>query len=409
MDPTGNCSEIESPQAPASARHEPEDLYDHDDALEGLGRASSLNEKLSLIHGDLNRQFDFIARVAVSLYDEKAGLLKTFIASNLKGDNPLVHSEALLDHAPGLAEFLRRGRPRVVHDLSLFDEGSHLHTRRIRQEGYRASYTVPIHSRGINFGFIFFDSEKPGCFAPDVLARLDVHAHLIAEIVVSEIIHVRTMMAALKSASRMVHFHDPETGNHLERMARFARLIAQDLSRKEAYSLDDEMIERIYLFAPLHDVGKIAIPDLILLKPGRLNPEEFEVMKTHTLRGREIIDSIMASFGFENLEGVNLLRHIAEDHHETLDGLGYPHGLRGEEIPMEARIVAAADVFDALTSARPYKAAWSNDEAFTALKRMAESKLDRDCVAVLIDRRESVEEIQRTFRDEEGLSTPASA
>ena len=151
----------------------------------------------------------------------------------------------------------------------------------------------------------------------------------------------------------------------------------------------------------MHDVGKIGIPDNILRKPSKLDPAEFDVMKTHPEKGREIIDSVLEDFSLGTFGHANILRNIAEYHHEAIDGSGYPKGLKGDEIPIEARISAVADVFDALTSRRAYKAPWSNEEAFGMLRSLADSKLDRDCVEALINHADKVAEIQQRFRDNE--------
>src|ERR1039458_6824283 len=131
-------------------------------------------------------------------------------------------------------------------------------------------------------------------------------------------------------------------------------LIARHLGASGTHRIDDRTIESIFEFAPLHDLGKIGIPDNVLLKTGALTPSEWAIMKSHTTRGLAMVEDIASNFGLEHLEGLDLLRHIAEFHHETLDGKGYPMGLKGGEIPLEARIVAVADIFDALTSARSY-------------------------------------------------------
>jgi HD-GYP domain-containing protein (c-di-GMP phosphodiesterase class II) len=123
-------------------------------------------------------------------------------------------------------------------------------------------------------------------------------------------------------------------------------------------------------------------------------------MKTHTRKGTEIIDEMLENFGLNEMPHVDTLRNIALLHHEALNGSGYPNGLVEEEIPIEAKIVAVADVFDALTSQRPYKEAWSNDKAFAWLQEMAGSKFDHDCVAALIAAREEVEAVQRRFKED---------
>ncbi|MBZ0092531.1 MAG: HD domain-containing protein, partial [Sulfuricellaceae bacterium] len=139
--------------------------------------------------------------------------------------------------------------------------------------------------------------------------------------------------------------------------------------------------------------------DSILLKPAKLTEDEFETMKTHTRKGGEIIDMMLNNFALDSFPHTDILRNIALHHHEAVNGSGYG-GLTDAEIPIEAKIVAVADVFDALTSVRPYKEAWSNDKAFEFLHAMAGSKFDSDCVAALANCRAEVEMIQEKFRED---------
>ena len=122
-------------------------------------------------------------------------------------------------------------------------------------------------------------------------------------------------------------------------------------------------------------------------------------MPSDLRKGREMIDNLLANFGLENIEYINVLRNIAEFHHEAINGKGYPTGIKGDEIPLEARIVAVADIFDALTSARPYKQAWSNKEAIDTLVMLAGESLDQDCVNALIDNIDKIETIQNQFNE----------
>jgi HD-GYP domain-containing protein (c-di-GMP phosphodiesterase class II) len=178
-------------------------------------------------------------------------------------------------------------------------------------------------------------------------------------------------------------------------MSRYSRIIASAIAEK--YKLDDEYIEHIFMFSPLHDIGKIAIPDEVLLNPNRLGRSEMEIMKTHARKGREMIDDLIMNFGLQTIEHVDILRNIAEYHHESVNGTGYPDGKVYEDIPLEARIVAVADVFDALTSRRPYKEAWSNEMAINNLLTLAGEKLDKDCVDALLDNMDEVIKIQQQF------------
>jgi HD-GYP domain-containing protein (c-di-GMP phosphodiesterase class II) len=369
-------------------------MDEHLDALDSLNCDVSLREKLVGIHRALRAHLPFVARIAVTLYDPKTALLKSYVHSS-RDDDPLSHYQAPLADAPSLARILEERRPRVINHLLTFEQAPHEHTRRIGRHGYAASYTLPMYYNGVFFGFVFFNSHETEVFTESALERLDVFGHLISLMVINEIASMHTLLAAVTTAAHMTHSRDPETGSHLDRMSRYARLIARSLAPR--HGLDDEYIEHVFMFAPLHDIGKIGIPDSVLLKPGRLTTEEIEIMRSHARKGREIIDDLLANFGLEAVEHVNVLRNIAEYHHEYINGRGYPSGLAGKQIPLEARIVAVADVFDALTSRRPYKEAWSNDRAFSTLERMAGEILDPDCVRALRENREEVERIQRQF------------
>lgn len=371
-------------------------MMDHRDALEKLNQHLPLQEKLIATHRSISEFFPFIVRIAIAIYDPEASVLKTYIHSS-GDDNPLDHYQTPIEDAPSLKHILESGLPRVINNMVTFENGEHEHTRRIGRQGYAASYTLPMFNNGKFFGFIFFNSDQTDVFLENVLGQIDVYAHLLSLMVINELASVHTLSAAIKVTGNITHTRDPETGSHLDRMSRYSRLIANTVAEK--YNLNDEYIDHIFMFSPLHDLGKIGIPDNILLKPGELDDDEKLVMGTHSLIGREMIDELLENFGLENLEHIDMLRNIAEFHHESVNGKGYPLGMKGEEIPLEARIVAVADVFDALTSTRPYKEAWSNDRAILELKKMSGEKLDRDCVDALLQNLDEVEQIQKQFDD----------
>ena len=370
--------------------------YRHDDALSFLDGGGPLKDKLVRAHAALQAQLPFIARIALALYDAQSGTLKTYLHSSGE-DAPLEHYEAPLAHAPSLREILRRGRPRVINHMLTFEEGRQEHTRRIGRQGYAASYTMPVFRQGTFLGFLFFNSYKKEAFTENALQLLDVYGHLISLVVVNELASLNTLSAAVKVTSQITHARDPETGSHLDRMSRYSRLIARALAVR--HNLDDDYIEHVFMFSPLHDIGKIAIPDSVLLKPGPLDDDERQLMRGHAEIGREMIEKLLTNFGLQEFGHADMLRNIAAFHHEAVNGSGYPQGRRGDDIPLEARIVAVADVFDALTSRRPYKSAWNNDDAFAALERLAGQTLDRECVQALVDHRSEVEAIQRQFHE----------
>ncbi len=368
----------------------------HQDELFELNRKSTLDNRLRVIHRSVKNRFPGVSRIAVALYDEKTEVLTTYLASS-GADQPLVRYESPLEDAPALRELKRDEKSRVVHDLSIYSDSTHEHTKRILEQGYQSSYTVPLVFNDVFHGFLFFDSYQREYFTEELIAQLDVFSHLVSSIVADEIRTIRILAAVLTTANQMVHQRDPETGAHLNRMAHFSRLIAQDLAATGKYRFTDEYIELIFLFSALHDIGKIGVPDDVLLKPAKLSSAEFDKMKTHTTQGARLIDKMIENFGLESVDHVQMLWNIAQFHHEKVNGTGYPYGLQGDEIPAEAKIVAVADVFDALTTRRPYKEAKSNEEAFEILRSMSSTELDKDCVDALIRNEDKIKQIQMQF------------
>jgi HD-GYP domain-containing protein (c-di-GMP phosphodiesterase class II) len=369
----------------------------HQDALKALNADGPLRARIQEIHWAVRSFMPFVARIAVAIYDPETTLLKTFVHSS-EGEDPLPHYQAPLDEVPSLRKIIEEGRPRVIQNMLTFEDAESEHSKRLGRSGYAASYTLPMFSNSTFFGFVFFNSRQPEVFTETALAQLDIFGHLVSLLVIQELAAFRTLSAALESARHLVHARDSETGTHLDRMSRYARVIARAISGR--HGLDDEYIERLQAYAPLHDIGKIGIPDSILLKPDGLDEQETAVMRTHSNRGQAIIDDLVTTFGLGALADTDVVRNIALFHHERIDGKGYPYGLAGDAIPLEARIVAVADVFDALTSRRPYKEAFTNDVAFSMIGNLAGSHLDPECVQALIDNRDEVESIQAKFRED---------
>lgn len=186
--------------------------------------------------------------------------------------------------------------------------------------------------------------------------------------------------------SKAAEFRDPETGAHINRMAHYSKLIAKQLGLSEEFQ--NEILEA----APMHDVGKLATPDYILLKPGRLDPDEMTIMRQHAEIGAQILSGSKSSL-------IQLAEEIAGTHHEKFDGSGYPRGLGGESIPLSGRIVAVADVFDALTSKRPYKSAWSMDDARKFIHDQIGTHFCPRCAVAFLDSWDDVLAIRSHFSD----------
>jgi len=183
--------------------------------------------------------------------------------------------------------------------------------------------------------------------------------------------------------ARAGDLRDHDTGEHITRTTNYVRIVAEDLvvNPKEGYELDRQQVLDIVEAAKLHDIGKVAMPDEVLLKPGKLTPEEFKIIQTHPIHGANLLNEAVKKLGDDDLlkEGQN----IAYAHHEKWDGSGYPRGLKGDEIPLSARIVAISDVFDALTTERPYKTAFSTEQAFEILYKDAGTHFDPYLIEVV--------------------------
>ncbi|ASI93194.1 response regulator [Vibrio mediterranei] len=228
---------------------------------------------------------------------------------------------------------------------------------------------------------------------PIVLARVKTHIALYDQNLELSI-KVRERTAQLEQSrleviqrlGRAAEYKDNETGMHVVRMSHYSRILASQLN------VSNRWVELVFQAAPMHDIGKIGIPDNVLRKPGKLDADEWAVMQKHVEIGGDIIgdsDSLL----------LQMAQEIALNHHEKWDGSGYPNQLKGEQFPLSARIVAIADVFDALTSVRPYKKAWSIEETLALLERDAGTHFDPSLVPIFISKLDDILAIRAAFKD----------
>ncbi|AMC37008.1 metal-dependent phosphohydrolase [Janthinobacterium sp. B9-8] len=360
--------------------------------------AQNMTESVETIHKVISSRYPGVDRVAMAIYDATSDLLKTFVSSNHDGV-ALVAYEAKLQNVPSLKALAHTHQSRVVQDIPDNFSKSAEHTDWLKEKGYLSSYTVPVYQRDELAGFVFFDSKSASFFTEESVRFLDIFTGLIAQLYLLQLTAVRSLIGTVHIASDLARVRDLETGNHLERMASYSRIIAKELA--PSHSLPDEFVEYVYLFAPLHDIGKVGVPDRILFKPGQLDDEEWLVMRRHVEMGENLIDQIISGLGMTENMSTSVMRNIVAGHHERGDGSGYPRGLLMADIPLEARIVAVADVFDALTNLRPYKLAWTEERVWAELQHEADlGRLDAECVNALRGAEQERRGIQDRFADE---------
>jgi len=238
--------------------------------------------------------------------------------------------------------------------------------------------------------------------ADDLVTKPFDRAELLARIRIGErILSLETRDVAIFAMAKLAESRDPETGEHLERMRIYSRIITEALigGGKIKEAIGDEYAKLIYLTSPLHDIGKVGIPDSVLLKPGRLSDREFEIMKTHTTIGAATLEAAVRQY--PAVAYLQFARSIALTHHERFNGSGYPQGLAGEDIPLCGRIVALADVYDALTSKRVYKQAFTHDVARSLILGEKGQHFDPNVVEAFVRCEEKFLEVQEAHAERE--------
>ncbi|THB67140.1 MAG: response regulator [Spirochaetaceae bacterium] len=210
-----------------------------------------------------------------------------------------------------------------------------------------------------------------------------------------------SQLATIFALAKLAEHRDNDTGKHVERVQSYTAVLAKALAKEAEFAcqLDDSFIENLIHATPLHDIGKVAIPDSVLLKPGKLTPEEFEIIKTHTLIGSQNLENVHAHYSSNTFLRMGV--DITRSHHERWDGKGYPDGLQEKSIPLAGRIVAVADVYDALRSKRVYKPAFPHTQAYDIIVKEAGAHFDPDIIAVFSRIHREFEEISHEMAEQD--------
>ena len=295
-------------------------------------------------------------------------------------------------------EVLREGACRlVISDWTMPEMDGVELCRRIRSSdsgGY--VYVILLTARNGSQDTV----EGLSAGADDFMQKPFNPAELMLRVRIGErILSLETRDVTIFALAKLAESRDPETGAHLERVCGYSRLLAAHLAGIPKYQdqVNDAYVRMIFQTSPLHDIGKVAIPDCVLLKPGRLSDREFEIMKSHAIMGAQTLDAALRQHpeaGF-----LRMARDIAASHHERWDGTGYPNKLKGTEIPLCGRIVAVADVYDALTTKRVYKNAFAHDVARAMIIEEGGSHFDPDMVEAFLACEPQFIEVRDRFSD----------
>ena len=332
-----------------------------------------------------------------------------------KGDRFFLSEFSLNNFIDEEINFLNLG------DLSSYIKNNKVHDvfHELHRNGINSLLSVPLILKGRIRGAIFFLSKYKSFFKnhhitfvksivgqialsvqrAELMKEIENHSKNLEKIVSERTEEVlKTQRATIFALSSLADARDAETGDHLERIRNYSVLLMQLYKDEEDHpEIDSRLLRDLYDSSILHDIGKVGIPDSILLKKGFLNEEEFAIMKNHTIIGYEALKNAAGDLGSDFF--LNMAMDIILYHHERWDGAGYPYGLKGEEIPLTARIVSIADVYDALTSKRPYKSAFSHEKALDIMQH-EEGKYDPELFNLFVKNAEKFNKIKLKYSDE---------
>lgn len=303
--------------------------------------------------------------------------------------------------ATSLGRLAKEHKVRIINDLEAYYEEhpSSQSTETILKEGIRSSLTVPLYVREECIGFLFLSSIDKQVYNESHVGFLRIVADHLAIAIENSFRHEDLILSTINGFAKLVESRDADTGDHVDRMKSYCDLIARLAYEDDQFKgeVDEKTLFTVSRYSQLHDIGKIGIPDNILLKPAKLTVDEFKVIKTHPLIGAEILGEMSVSSSKSDKNIFKGATDIVRYHHEKYDGSGYPEGLRGKDIPIVARIVAIGDVLDALSSKRVYKNKFSLDESFKILEEGRGKHFDPDLIDLVITNKDKFFKLYEQF------------
>ncbi len=367
------------------------------DVLQANANSEDLYEFAEKMYKGLKKSFKKINRLSIAEIIENDEMV---VSVTLSDSKRIVAGEGFnqkLD--PNCLEKIKGKKIFVVNDienyLKKYPESS---LTFFYSEDMMSIVAFPLYIKDKHIGILFLNSFEKDAFEKSDVKKLKAVSDILSYIYKKMLTIQNLILSIVVGFTELVEGKDEETGEHLVRMASYSRAIAEEMAKDPIFfkTITPKFIEQVYKQSPLHDIGKVIVPDRILQKPGKLDDDEFKVMKTHTVAGYKILDHI-DSQSRENFFSIG--KNIARSHHERWDGKGYPDGLKGEEIPLCARIVAVADVFDALTSERPYKKAFDYDRSVSIIIKESGAHFDPKVVNAFIRAQQTIKKLYKEFHE----------
>ncbi|UPR48742.1 HD domain-containing protein [Vibrio cyclitrophicus] len=368
-----------------------------------FSRAAAQDKDIVAIVDDLfqlaREHYPILSRLSVVLCSENKAS-NYFVSDSLCQNVKHHYIEQEIKPNSALSRLAESLETRIVDDLSLINPTKQI--SHLLELGHQSSYTTPIHYQESNLGFVFINASCTDFFAKQTIqSDIAYLTQAISNLFVQLFERQRHFQSSLAVALNMGHARDPETKEHLIRMGKYSEQIARTMSQSNN-EITHQFIHRIRLYAPFHDIGKYRIPDNVLFSTGRFSEEERAIMNNHTLYGEEMINDVVSLSHHCSMcsDEIQFIKNIVRHHHERFDGSGLPDGLSHTAIPLEARIVTLADVFDALMSKRAYKHAWSLDEVMEYIEAHNGSMFDPECVEALKQNLDDFMAIREQYNDD---------
>jgi HD-GYP domain-containing protein (c-di-GMP phosphodiesterase class II) len=367
---------------------------------ERINRAGTLDETLRFIFAEFRSllPLDWVGMLALDESGERFVLQRRYT----EGGTALNEGDLYRAADTRLERAFAENRPLHIPDLAQIaaDEPEAEFAAALCADGRRSALFFPLAGEGDWSAVLAFAVSEVNAYNRDHLELLGNIAGQVTHGFEKTVVTENLVVSAVTGFAKLAESRDSETGDHLIRMARYAALIAEEMNREGLYTgkLPPEWVRDIFRFAPMHDIGKVGVEDSILLKPGALDEAERREMERHPVIGGEVLRRCEEQMNAVGHTVFQMGIEIAECHHEKFDGSGYPQGLKGEAIPLSARIVAAADVFDALTSKRPYKEAWPVDKALLLFEREIGGHFDPRVVAAMQRTMPGILEVYRQLK-----------